>query len=45
MTAQKALVALAHKLLRIIYVMIDEGTTYVDYKKDQRKAITLIPQT
>lgn len=45
MTAQKALVALAHKLLRIIYVMIDEGTTYIDYKKDQRKAITLIPQS
>lgn len=44
MTAQKALVALAHKLLRIIYVMIAEGKTYVDYKKDQRKAITLIPQ-
>ncbi|MFB9769559.1 hypothetical protein [Lactiplantibacillus modestisalitolerans] len=44
MTAQKALVALAHKLLRIIYVMIAEEKNYVDYKKDQRKAITLTPQ-
>lgn len=41
MGAQPALVALAHKMLRIIYTMIDQGITYVDYKKDQRKAITL----
>ncbi|MCX2456569.1 IS110 family RNA-guided transposase [Lacticaseibacillus nasuensis] len=41
MGAQKALVALAHKILRIIYVMIKDGITYTDYKKSQRIEITL----
>ncbi|MFD1394188.1 IS110 family transposase [Lacticaseibacillus jixianensis] len=41
MGAQKALVALAHKILRIIYVMIKESISYTDYKKSQRIEITL----
>lgn len=41
MGAQKALVALAHKILRIIYVIIKDGITYTDYKKSQRIEITL----
>lgn len=44
MGAQKALVALAHKILRIIYVLIKDGITYADYKKDQRIEITLASQ-
>lgn len=42
MCAQKALIALSHKLLRIIYSLIKSGKTYREYKKDQRKAITLV---
>jgi len=41
MDKQKAVIALAHKLLRIIYALIQDGSTYQEYKKDQRKAITL----
>lgn len=41
MGAQKALVALAHKILRIIYVIIKDGISYTDYKKSQRIEITL----
>lgn len=41
MDKQKAVIALAHKILRIIYSLIQDGTTYREYKKDQRKAITL----
>lgn len=40
----KAQVALAHKILRIIYVMIKDGITYRDYKKSQRIEITLAPK-
>lgn len=39
MCAQKALIAVAHKILRIIYFLIGSGKTYREYKKDQRKAI------
>lgn len=41
MGEQKAKVALAHKLLRIIYVLIKTGQTYQEYQKDQRVQITL----
>ena len=41
MGKQKAKVALAHKLLRIIYVLIKTGQTYQEYQKDQRVQITL----
>lgn len=44
MGKQKAEVALAHKLLRIIYVMIKDGIEYQDYKKSQRIETTLTPQ-
>ncbi|EEI70559.1 IS110 family transposase [Lentilactobacillus hilgardii] len=36
MSAQKAVVALAHKLLRITYAMIETGSSYQEYRKDQR---------
>lgn len=42
MCAQKALIAVAHKILRIIYSLIESGKTYREYKKDQRKAITSV---
>ena len=32
----KALVALAHKMIRIVYAMMTEGVTYQEFKKDQR---------
>jgi hypothetical protein len=38
----KALVALAHKMIRIVYVIITEGVTYQEYKKDQRALRTLV---
>ena len=41
---KKAQVALAHKLIRIIYVMIKDGITYRDYKKSQRIGTALTPQ-
>lgn len=44
MGKQKAQVALAHKLLRIIYVMIRDGIAYQEYKKSQRIETTLTPQ-
>ena len=44
MGKQKANVALAHKLLRIIYLMIQTGTTYQEYKKSQRTEDTLTPK-
>ncbi|WP_237753390.1 hypothetical protein [Latilactobacillus curvatus] len=44
MGKQKANVALAHKLLRIIYVMIQTGATYQEYKKSQRTEDTLTPK-
>lgn len=44
MGKQKAQVALAHKLLRIIYVMIKDGIAYQEYKKSQRIETTLTPQ-
>lgn len=40
MSSQKALIALAHKLLRIIYSLMESGKTYKEYKKDQRKMVT-----
>lgn len=42
MCSQKALIALAHKLLRIVYSLIKSGKTYSEYKKDQRKVITSV---
>lgn len=36
MGAQKALVALSHKLIRIIYAMLSKGSTYIEYKRDQQ---------
>lgn len=39
----KATVALAHKMLRIVYVMISEGVTYQEYQKDQRQEFALAP--
>jgi len=42
MCAQKALIALAHKMLRIIYSLIKSGKTYREYKKDQRKALASV---
>ena len=42
MSKVKAQVALAHKLLIIIYTMIDSGNSYREYKKDQRMANTLV---
>ena len=41
MCPQKALIALAHKMIRIIYSLIKSGETYQEYKKSQRKAIAL----
>ena len=32
----KAVVALAHKMIRIVYAMMTEGVTYQEFKKDQR---------
>lgn len=45
MNNQKALVALAHKLIRIIYALIKNDISYQEYKKDQRKGITLVHQS
>jgi transposase len=42
MGKMKALVALAHKMIRIVYVIITEGVTYQEYKKDQRALRTLV---
>lgn len=42
MCAQKALIAVAHKILRIVYSLIKSGKSYQEYKKDQRKAITSV---
>ncbi len=36
MGAQKALVALAHKLIRIIYAMVSNNCSYREYKRDQQ---------
>lgn len=42
MGRQKAVVALAHKLLRIVYAMIDTGQTYQELKKSERSQQALI---
>lgn len=42
MCTQKALIAVAHKILRIVYSLIKSEKTYREYKKDQRKAITSV---
>lgn len=45
MGAQKALVALAHKLIRIIYAMLSNGSTFVEYKRDQQMKHLLVSNT
>lgn len=37
MGKMKAIVALAHKMIRIVYVMIREGSTYEEYKDQNRQ--------
>lgn len=41
MGAQKAIIATAHKILRIIYAMIKTGQSYTEHKKDQRPQLAL----
>ncbi|WP_137638909.1 IS110 family transposase [Loigolactobacillus binensis] len=42
MGRQKAVVALAHKLLRIVYAMIDTGQNYQELKRSERSQKALI---
>ena len=40
--AQKALIAVTHKILRIIYSLTKNRKNYQENKKDQRKTITSV---